>query len=247
MSGAMLPVFVLYSARLHSVVTRQEKVLAVWHAEAALRVRLRELLGSAVLRWSQLSVSRAFEKWKDWALRQASLQRRMRTVMSRLMGRTLHWAFYMMRWVLQMSFLWEGAADPSAVHWKLQSHIVGTQYVSTYSTHISYDYKQSKRPSNMVQSYKQASEVLTSAMRCLFCPYAGSMLCASAAPGLPDTTGSGLWPQLPWGPGGSWHLMQPCSGGCWRMLGSACRRGCCQKPFTGGGMSCRPSNGRLQP
>lgn len=88
---------VLCSARLHSIVTRQERVLAAWHAEAALRVRLRELLGSAVLRWSQLAVSRAFHQWMDWALRQASLQRRMHAVMSRLMGRTLHWAFFMLR------------------------------------------------------------------------------------------------------------------------------------------------------
>lgn len=93
----VLPSCTSCSARLHSVVTRQERVLVAWHAEAALHVRLRELLGSAVLRWSQLAVSRAFQQWKDWALHQASLQRRMRTVMSRLMGRTLQWAFCMLR------------------------------------------------------------------------------------------------------------------------------------------------------
>jgi hypothetical protein len=85
------------SARLHCIVKRQEQVLETWHAEVVLRVRLRELLGAAVQRWSQSAVSRAFQQWKDYALHKASLHRRMRAVMSRLMGRTLHWAFCMMR------------------------------------------------------------------------------------------------------------------------------------------------------
>jgi len=79
------------------VVSRQQRVVTGWHAEAARRLRLRELLGAAVSRWSQQTLSMAFQQWKDWALHQASLQRRMRAVVSMMMGRTLHWAFCMMR------------------------------------------------------------------------------------------------------------------------------------------------------
>jgi hypothetical protein len=85
------------SARLHCIVTRQQQVVTSWHAVVTHWLRLRQLLGSAVQRWSQQKLSSAFQKWKDWALHQASLERRMRAVMSKLMGRTLQWAFCMMR------------------------------------------------------------------------------------------------------------------------------------------------------
>lgn len=91
------------SARLHCIVKRQEQVLAAWHAEVALRVLLQKLLAATVQRWSQLAVSRAFQQWKDWALHQASLHRRMRAVVSKLMGHTLHWAFCMMRCATMLS------------------------------------------------------------------------------------------------------------------------------------------------
>lgn len=91
------------SARLHCIVKRQEQVLAAWHAEVALRVRLQKLLVATVQRWSQLAVSRAFQQWKDWALHQASLHRRMHAVMSKLMGRTLQWSFCMMRCAILLS------------------------------------------------------------------------------------------------------------------------------------------------
>lgn len=77
--------------------TRQQQVLNAWRSEAVRRLRLHSLLGAAVQCWSQLTVSRAFQQWKDWALHQASLQRRMRAVVSMMMGRTLQWAFCMMR------------------------------------------------------------------------------------------------------------------------------------------------------
>ena len=93
----LLASLLVHSARMHSVVARQQQVLAVWQAEVTKRMRLRELLGTAVQRWSQLAVSRAFQQWKDWALHRASLHRRMRAVISVLMGRTLHWAFCVMR------------------------------------------------------------------------------------------------------------------------------------------------------
>lgn len=67
-------------------------------------MRLQKLLVATVQRWSQLAMSRAFQQWKDWALHQASLHRRMRAVMSKLMGRTLHWAFCMMRCATLLSW-----------------------------------------------------------------------------------------------------------------------------------------------
>jgi hypothetical protein len=87
------------SARLHGVVARQQQVVAAWHAGVAHRLRLRQVLASVVQRWSHLALSGAFEQWKTWALRTASLHRRMRAVMSLLAGRSLQWAFCMLRCV----------------------------------------------------------------------------------------------------------------------------------------------------
>jgi hypothetical protein len=85
------------SAGLHSSLTRQQQVLAAWHAEAARRIRLHELVLSSLQRWSHLALSRAFEQWKHWALHKAALQRKARAVMSLLAGHSLQWAFCMMR------------------------------------------------------------------------------------------------------------------------------------------------------
>lgn len=85
------------SAAAHSTVRRQQQVLAAWRAGAAARARLRRLLAGSVQRWSQLAVSRAFMQWKDWALSKASLHRRARALLSLLSGRTLAWAFCMLR------------------------------------------------------------------------------------------------------------------------------------------------------
>jgi hypothetical protein len=85
------------SAGLHSSLTRQQQVLTAWHAEAARRIRLRELVLSSLQRWRQLALSRAFEQWKHWALHKAALQRKARAVISLLAGHSLQWAFCMMR------------------------------------------------------------------------------------------------------------------------------------------------------
>jgi len=73
-------------------------VLAAWSAEASRRIHLRQVLSTSLHRWSQLTLARAFEQWKDWALRAASLHRRAQTLMSLLAGRTMQWALYMLRY-----------------------------------------------------------------------------------------------------------------------------------------------------
>lgn len=92
------------SARLHCIVTRQQQVLTAWREDTGQRLRLRQLMGTAVQRWSHLAMSRAFEQWKGWALHQASLHRRMRAVMSMMLGRTLQSAFCMMRCVAPVPY-----------------------------------------------------------------------------------------------------------------------------------------------
>lgn len=88
---------VFFSAGLHSSLTRQQQVLTAWRAETARRIHLHAVLTACLQRWSQLAASRAFEQWKSWALHRAGLQRKAKAVMSLLAGRTLQWAFSMLR------------------------------------------------------------------------------------------------------------------------------------------------------
>lgn len=95
--SVLLPYVYVCSARLHFVVARQQQVVSAWHEDTTRRRRLQQLMAAAVQRWGNLSLSRAFVQWRDWALHSASLHRRMRAVISMLMGRTPHWTFAMMR------------------------------------------------------------------------------------------------------------------------------------------------------
>jgi hypothetical protein len=89
--------FTAARAALHSLITRQHQIFAAWRAEATRRMHLRQLLTGSLQRWAHLTLARAVEQWKDWALQKASLHRRARMVMALMAGRTQHWALCMLR------------------------------------------------------------------------------------------------------------------------------------------------------
>lgn len=76
---------------------RQHQVIVTWKAEAAHRRELRKVVMSCIQRWSHMTIARAFEQWRSWALVEAALHRKARAVMALLAGRSQQWAFSMLR------------------------------------------------------------------------------------------------------------------------------------------------------
>ncbi len=86
---------------MHANISYLARALNAWCTDAARRLHMREQLLGALQHWSSCMIGRAFGVWRDWALRRAALLRRAKGFVAILLGRSLAWAFYKLRWAVE--------------------------------------------------------------------------------------------------------------------------------------------------